>query len=147
IAYPFGVAGPILLLYLAFVILKPKISPASTAGIQVLEISPKRAEFLGKSVGELSALLPSQVQVVALRRDGRNTPASPAAVVGANDVLLLVGPTPAALDEARQVLGEAAPGRLVTDRRDLDYLHVFASRPAVVGRSLGDLELPGDHPS
>src|SRR4030095_14122085 len=28
--------------------------------------------------------------------------------------------------------------------RDLDYLRVFASRPTVVGRALGDLELPGD---
>jgi putative transport protein len=30
------------------------------------------------------------------------------------------------------------------DRSDLDYLRVFASRPSIVGRMLGDLELPGD---
>src|SRR4029079_8971345 len=40
-------------------------------------------------------------------------------------------------------LGKAVPGRLVQDRRDLDYVRVFASRPAVVGRMLCDLQLPG----
>ena len=32
---------------------------------------------------------------------------------------------------------------MLTDRRDLDYLRVFVSRPGVVGRALGDLDLPG----
>jgi putative transport protein len=47
------------------------------------------------------------------------------------------------LEDARQLLGEKATG-LITDRQNLDYLRVFASRPAVVGRMLGDLQLPGD---
>lgn len=34
-------------------------------------------------------------------------------------------------------------GRVVVDRRDIDYLRVFASRPAVVGRALGALARPG----
>ncbi len=42
------------------------------------------------------------------------------------------------------MLGEAAPGHIVKDRRDLDYLRVFASRPTVVGKTLGDLDLPGE---
>ena len=49
-----------------------------------------------------------------------------------------------ALEQARKGIGEAAPGRLAKDRSDLDYLRVFASRPTVVGRTLGDLDLPGD---
>ena len=51
------------------------------------------------------------------------------------------------LDQAREALGEAATGRLAQDRRHLDYLRVFASRPTVVGRTLGDLELPGEKAS
>ena len=38
-------------------------------------------------------------------------------------------PTKEALAQASRALGEAAPGRLVKDRSDLDYLRVFASRP------------------
>ena len=36
---------------------------------------------------------------------------------------------------------------MIQDRRDLDYLRVFASRRTVVGRTLGDLELPGEKAS
>jgi putative transport protein len=84
------------------------------------------------------------VQIVALRREQRNEPASPNFVIAENDVVLAVGPSKEALDQTSRSLGEAAPGRLVKDRRDLDYLRVFASRPTVVGRALGDLDLPGE---
>ena len=56
-------------------------------------------------------------------------------------------PRKEALAQAGTILGEAAPGHLVKDRRDLDYLRVFASRPTVVGRTLGDLDLPGEKAS
>jgi putative transport protein len=45
------------------------------------------------------------------------------------------------------MLGEAAHGHITADRRDLDYVRVFASRPAVVGRELGALTLPCEKPS
>jgi putative transport protein len=147
VAYPFGVAGPILFLYLTFLVLKPRIDVPTGAGLELLEIALQRPEYCGKRLGELTAALPVEVQVVALRRDDRNQPASPDRVLAENDVLLVVAPTRAMLDEVQKSLGEAAPGRLVQDRRDLDYLRVFASRPAVVGRTLGDLTLPGDKAS
>ena len=40
--------------------------------------------------------------------------------------------------------GRRRTAALLKDRSDLDYLRVFASRPVVVGRALGDLDLPGD---
>src|SRR5262249_29955273 len=104
-------------------------------------------DYCGKRLGELLAALPAEVQVVALRRDDRNQPASPDTLLAENDVLLVVAPTRAMLDQVRKTLGEAAPGRLIQDRRDLDYLRVVASRPAVVGRVLGDLALPGGRAS
>src|SRR5262249_39379747 len=58
-----------------------------------------------------------------------------------------VGATRATLDMARATLGKATPGDLVHDRRDIDYLRVFASRTTVVGRTVGDLALPGDRAS
>src|SRR4030095_7697864 len=32
----------------------------------------------------------------------------------------------------------------VKDRKDLDYLRVFASRPALTGKTIGELDLPGE---
>src|SRR3954468_9475015 len=144
VSYPFGVAGPILFLYVAYMVLKPKIEAPAGGGTELLEIAVRNPALSGKSLGELDAALPAGVQLVALRREGRNEPASPNFVIAENDVVLAVAPTKEALAEAGIILGEAAPGHIVKDRRDLDYLRVFASRPTVVGRTLADLNLPGD---
>ena len=143
VSYPFGVAGPILFLYIAFMILKPKIATSAGTGLEVLEIMVRKAEVSGRTLGELTTTLPAGVQIAALRRAGRNEPASATAVLEADDVLLAVGPSREVLDRARVSIGEAAHGHLIKDRADLDYLRVFASRPTVVGRALGDLDLPG----
>jgi len=144
VSYPFGVAGPILFLYIAFMILKPKIATSAGTGLEMLEIVVSKAEASGRTLGELTTTLPAGVQIAALRRAGRNEPASATAVLEADDVLLTVGPSKEVLDRASRSIGEAAPGRLIKDRGDLDYLRVFASRPTVVGRALGDLDLPGE---
>jgi len=144
VSYPFGVAGPILFLYLFFLLLKPKIEVPSGGALELLEIAVHNPEFFGKTIGEAAAALPAGVQIVALRRESRNEPASPALVLAENDVLLAVGPGKDALGQAWRILGEPAPGRLVKDRRDLDYVRMFASRPTVVGRALGDLQLPAE---
>ena len=143
VAYPFGVAGPILFLYFAFTLVKPKIQNPTGSGMELLEIAVRNPELFGKSLGDLMPVLPVGVQIVALRRDERNEPASPNLIIVENDVVLATASTKEALAQAGTMLGEPAPGHLVKDRRDLDYLRVFASRPTVVGRTLADLELPG----
>jgi putative transport protein len=147
VSYPFGVAGPILFLYLAFMMLKPKIEASSAAGLEMLEIALRNPDLSGKTLAEVMTQLPAGVQIVAWRREGHNEPVSPNAVVAENDVVLAVSPTQEALLEAGEMLGEAAHGSLLKDRRDLDYLRVFAARPTVVGRPLGDLALPGEQAS
>jgi putative transport protein len=147
VAYPFGVAGPILFLYLAFLGLKPRIDVPTSSALELLEVALQRPEYCGKRLAEIMAVLPDEVRIVALRRDDCNQAASPESILAENDVLLVVAPTQALLEEARKCLGESTPGRLIQDRRDLDYLRVFVSRPTVVGQVLGDLTLPGDKAS
>jgi putative transport protein len=146
VAYPFGVAGPILLLYVAYIVLKPKIEAPAGAGMELLEVALQNPAFFGKRLNELLAELPG-VQIVALRRAQRNQPASPDFVLAEDDVLLAVASSRDALEKVGKNLGEPAPGRIAKDRRDMDYLRVFASRPSVVGRALGDLDLPGEKAS
>jgi putative transport protein len=143
VAYPFGVAGPILFLYVAFLILKPKIEMPAGGGLELLEIALRNPELYGRTIGEVMSGLPAGVQIVALRRAHHNEPASPNMVVAEGDVVLASGPSKEALGATAKRLGEPTSGRIAKDRSDLDYLRVFASRPAVVGRTLGDLELPG----
>jgi putative transport protein len=144
VAYPFGVAGPILFLYFAFAFLKPKIAAPTGSGMELIEIDVRNENYIGKRLGELITVLPADVQIVAVRHEEQNQPASTESVITANDVLLVVAPNKESLDQACKLLGEAAPGRLTQDRRHLDYVRVFASRPVVVGRMLSDLDLPGE---
>ena len=44
VAYPFGVAGPILILYLGFLFLKPRIDVPADRGMELLEIALERPE-------------------------------------------------------------------------------------------------------
>jgi putative transport protein len=94
-------------------------------------------------MGEVMSELPPQTKIVALRTGHHNQPAAHGHIVAENDVVLVVAPTQDVLEQARKLLGEAAHGRVFKDRSDLDYLRVFASRPSVVGRPIGNLELPG----
>jgi putative transport protein len=142
VAYPFGVAGPILALYLTFIIMKPKIEVANT-NMELLEIALRNPDFIGKRLGEVMETLPSGVKIVALRHAHHNFAASPDIVIAEDDVVLAIGPSGDALDQVRHELGEAAPGRIARDRGDIDYLRVFASKPNVVGRALGDLDIAG----
>ncbi len=144
VSYPFGVAGPILFLYFTQRFLKPRIDLPTGAGMDLLEIAVLRSEHFGRRLGDVTAGLPADPRIVAVRRDGRNQPATPELVLAEQDVLLAVASSKAILDEVRRSLGDVAPGRVTEDRRDLDYLRVFASRPTVVGRTLGDLALSGD---
>jgi putative transport protein len=143
VSYPFGVAGPILFLYMAFLILRPRVETSASSGVDLREILVRNQALSGKTVAEVMRTLESGVQIVALRRGGRNQPASASSVIAENDVLLAVADKTEALDRASEDIGEVAPGHLVKDRADLDYLRLFASRPTVVGRMLGDLDLPG----
>ena len=147
VSYPFGVAGPILFLYVAFMILKPKIEIPAGGGLELLEIALRNPELYGRTLGEAMSGLPAGVQIVALRRAHRNEPAAENMIVAEGDVVLATGPSKEALGAAAKRLGEPAPGRIAKDRSDLDYLRVFASRPTVVGRALGDLDLPGEKAS
>jgi putative transport protein len=147
VAYPFGVAGPILLLSLTFAALKPKIAAPVGTGVAVLEIAVNGSKLSGACLRDVAAALPAGVQVVARRRAGHNEPASPDLVIAEGDVVLVTATSQEELERARDILGKAAPGLMVGDRADLDYLRVFASRSALVGRALGELELPGQRAS
>lgn len=147
VSYPFGVAGPILFLYLGFMLLKPKIEASAGAKLEMAEIVLRNPALTGRTLGELMARLPPDVQIVALRRTGHNELPSPNFVVAENDVLLLTSSSKEALDRLLEKHGELASGEFIRDRGDLDYLRVFASKPAVVGRTLGDLDLMHENAS
>jgi putative transport protein len=140
VAYPFGVIGPILCLFVLSRVLAVRLAPAPPA-FETLEIvlSDERA---GLQVADLLASLPAGVQLMAIRQGQSNRLPAPELRLNAGDRVLLYG-QPAALDAARQQLGRAERGRLTSDRAALDIARFFVSRAAATAVPIGQLPLPG----
>ena len=143
VAYPFGVAGPILCIYALKAILNPKIEQPANQVMEVAEIALKNSEFVGKRFSELSAKLPAGVVIAAIRREHHNRLPSDSLVLQDDDVLMATGTNSEQLKQAAALFGELQPGRMTHHREDLDYQRLFASSKAVVGLALGDVRFPG----
>src|SRR6185437_14354292 len=144
IAYPFGVIGPILCIYFMTRIAKPKF-PAKTQRFHMGEISVGEG-FSGRKLDDLTAGVLGDVQVTMVRKGGRNFVPTADTVVSVGDAVLVVSEREDAIAKAAAQLGRLEPGRLASDRADLDYIRVFVGKAAVVGVPLASLPLPAGYP-
>jgi putative transport protein len=140
VSYPFGVVGPILAIHFWTALFRPALARPPPA-LRYAEVTVDRPEVTGQTIGALAARLPEGVAITGLRRDHTNLLPDAATVIEADDALLLVG-QPAAVEAAIAMLGRADPQRLAKDRRDLDMVRVFVSKPAMLGRPLAELPRP-----
>ena len=145
VAYPFGVVGPMLGLYLAGRVLKPVLAPPP-APIIVSEIAIDRDALAGATLAELAEGPLAGVQVIGVRHGHQNRLPDPGMLIGAGDALMVAG-TVAGVEAARTALGHLEPGRLMKDRRDYDGIEVFVSDAGIVGVPLGELDLFKDFPA
>ncbi len=145
IAYPFGVIGPILCIYLMTQIVKPKF-PAKTQRFHMGEISIGQT-FAGRKLDELTASVLADIQVTMVRKDGRNFVPTTDTILSADDALMVVAESQEAITKAAAQLGRLEPGRLVSDRADLDYIRVFVGKANMVGVPLASFPMPTGYPT
>ena len=139
VAYPFGVAGPIIAMTIMAALLKPAFEPPSSA-VRLVEliVGPQTQ---GRTVADLSAALPADVKIVVVRHQRMNVPPLGHMRLREGDGVLLVG-TPASLERAAAIVGREEPGLISRDRADYDVVRTYVSRPAFVGKPLGTIALP-----
>ncbi|TDG02312.1 YidE/YbjL duplication [Paraburkholderia guartelaensis] len=142
VAYPFGVAGPILFIYALNVALKVKINKPPARLLETAEIALRNSSLFGLRLADLSTRLPAGVAIAAVRRAHHNQLPTEDFTLRADDVLLATATDRILLDEATALCGELQPGRIASHREDLDCMRVFASNPSVVGMALGNLRFP-----
>jgi putative transport protein len=145
IAYPFGVIGPILCIYFMTRVVKPKFPPKAQR-FHMGEISIGQ-RFAGKRLGDLTAGMLNGLQVTMVRKGDRNIVPTPDTVLAAGDGLMVVAESEDAVANAAAQLGKLEPGRLVSDRSDLDYIRVFVGKASVVGVPLASIPMPGGYPT
>ena len=129
VSYPFGVAGPILLLYLAFMVLKAEDRGAARAdGLEMLRLPCATQTCRARRSANVMTALPAGVQIVAHAPGGPERGGlTQLRGGGERRACSWSAPARTRSPQAGRSLGEAAPGRLVKDRGHLDYLRVFAS--------------------
>jgi putative transport protein len=145
IAYPFGVIGPILCIYFMTRIVKPKF-PAKAQRFHMAEISVGET-FSGRKLDELMTNTLADVQVTMVRKDGRNFVPTSDTALSEGDAILVVAESEEAIAKAATQLGSLEPGRLASDRADLDYIRVFVGKANVVGVPLASLPMPTGYPT
>jgi putative transport protein len=139
VSYPFGVIGPIVLMTLMAALVRPKFK-SPTKDVQIAELTLEH-DLRDHTVAEVTAKLPADVKIIAVRHNHMNVPATSETALHEGDGLLLTG-SPASLDRAKVSLGREDPGRLSRDRADYDAIRVYVSKASFVGKALRDISLP-----
>ena len=145
ISYPFGVIGPILCIYFMTRMVKPKF-PTKVQRFHMGEISIGEG-FAGRRLADLAAEAMSDLQVTMVRTGEHNIVPTDDTVLSAGDGVLVVAEREEAIAKAADELGRLEPGRLASDRADLDYIRVFVGKASVVGIPLAHLPMPAGYPT
>jgi putative transport protein len=140
VAYPFGVIGPILTIYLLTSFLKPTLAPRPPS-LRYGEVTVDKPTAIGQRLDALARLLPAGVQMLGLRRGDHNMLPEPSMALASGDALLLIG-QPDALGKATEVLGHDEPRRVVADRSDFDAVRVYVSKPGLLGCCIAEMPMP-----
>jgi putative transport protein len=126
-------------------IVKPKF-PAKTQRFHMGEISIGQG-FAGQRLDELKSEALGDLQVTMVRKDGQNFVPTDDTILAAGDALLVVAEDNEAIAAAAAKLGKLEPGRLASDRADLDYIRVFVGKASAVGIPLARLPMPAGYPT
>src|SRR5688500_2044828 len=110
VAYPFGVAIPILSIHLLNVWLKPNFD-TTAKNVEAAEIALRNPELVGITIAELRSRLPSAVGIAAVRREHQNHIPDDAMVLRSDDVVMATATAPDALATAVSLIGELQQGR------------------------------------
>jgi len=142
VAYPFGVVGPILCMYLWEAWFRPEIPAPADASLVFREVAITNPDVVGRRVAEASGMLPSGTTLWIIRQAHHNLTPSPDLVLTEGSVALVASESEGRMAQAVQMLGATVSGRVIVDRRDLDHTRIFVSHRGVSGKKLGQLKMP-----
>jgi putative transport protein len=146
VAYPFGIIVSILGIYVAALVFKPKVEIPSKKTLELVELVIRNPAVIGKRLEEVETMLPSEIEVAAVRRQHVTQIASLDTILEAGDSVLVVGKNEEAVTKAKDLLGEMGPQNILHDRENFEYIRVYASKRSVVGSRLSDLDMPAEAP-
>lgn len=150
VAYPVGVLGMILAMYLCRRIWRvdlereaQQLRELGAVGEHLINrtIRVTNPAVAGKTIAELVKQYKWNVIFSRRQHNGQMELATGTAQLVPGDLINIVG-SPEAVERVTAALGEPNPEQLELDRHTLDFRRIFVSNPAIVGVPLRDLHLP-----
>jgi putative transport protein len=151
VAYPIGVLGVILAIAIAqrrwrIDYAREAERARDVAGtskrLENRSIRVTRPEAVRRPVADLARERGWDVVFGRMRRNGHLQLVTAQTLLNVGDVVSAIG-APEDLERVTIQLGEPCEERLELDRSEVDFRRIFVSNPAVAGRHLSDLDLPG----
>ena len=150
IAYPMGVLGMILVVYILQRLWKTdyaaeaatiKDVQATSQALGNRTIAVTRAAMTGVPLKNLVAEHGWDVMFGRMERDGRTALVDGETRFELGDLVSIIG-VEEEMERVRAAMGEVSERRLELDRSEYDFRRVFVSSHRAVGQRLGDLNLP-----
>jgi putative transport protein len=137
ILMPFGIILPILCFYFFNLLVRPKIEIPAPARLVIGETQVGERGISGITVAELLQRLPKGTQLLSIRRAGVNMQPEPTICLEAEDLISISG-----LPDVMGKLNLGSTEEVRGDRRHLDFVRCFVSKPQFIGRKLSELVMP-----
>jgi putative transport protein len=150
LAYPMGVVGMILALYLAQRLWKVDYAQeaqhlrglgATNVRLQNRTICVTRPEATRETLHDLAHRPDWEVIFGRLKRNGQVSLVGAQTHLEVGDLVSVIG-APEDLDRVTAYLGQGSSEQLELDRSQLDFRRIFVSNPQIAGHRLRDLNLP-----
>ncbi|MFC0322413.1 putative transporter [Gallibacterium melopsittaci] len=150
-AYPFGICGILLTMWLIRLFFKIKVDQEAAAferemnhdkeTLSAINVRVTNPNLAGLRIGEIPGLEVKEVICSRLKRGDTLSVPKDDTIVNLNDYLHLVG-EPAALHRVQLVVGELAGSELLTTRgTDLRTVRVVVTNEQVLGKKIRDLNI------
>lgn len=140
VAYPFGVAIPILVIGLYNLLARPQIAPQERISLKMYAVRLENAYVAGKTLIELAGWLPDGVAASTVYRNGQAHSAEVHGPLQIGDVILITGIDIERMGEAEKMLGKHVGDTFRRSHGELDYLRLFVSNPKLAGKSIREVK-------
>ncbi|PST96478.1 putative transporter [Photobacterium iliopiscarium] len=150
VAYPFGICGILITMWLLRLIFKVNIDQEATVynsnsgdkkeGLQTLNVAVRNPNLNGLTFIQIPAITEGAIICSRLKRGNQLSIPKESTTIELNDVLHLVG-TKVALEKARLVIGDIVDISLSTKGTDLQVERLVVTNEIVLGKKIRELEL------
>ncbi|WP_408900204.1 putative transporter [Photobacterium piscicola] len=150
VAYPFGICGILITMWLLRLIFKVNIDKEAMVynsnsgdkkeGLQTLNVAVRNPNLNGLTFVQIPAITEGAIICSRLKRGNQLSIPKESTAIELNDVLHLVG-TKVALEKARLVIGDIVDISLSTKGTDLQVERLVVTNEIVLGKKIRELEL------